>query len=492
MSVIAPSRDSVLVGSETPRLWTPPLRELTPETSKGFEVIEFARDVLKVQLMPWQQWLLIHGLELLPDGTYRFTNVFVLVSRQNGKTLLLAVLTLWRLLLDNARLVLGTSTNVAYAQEAWQAAIDLAAAAPDARQEFRWPERRANGEQTFTTLDGARYKIAAANRRGGRSLAVDLGIADELREHQTWDAWAALSGTTTARPDPQIWALSNAGDDTSIVLNHFRNTAVTALELGDDPGDTGVFEWSAWPDAELTDRAAWVQSNPALGHTITERTLIGKLKLPPNVFRTEHMCIHVPSLDSALDTAALRDSIDDGTMDALRDRIACCIDVAPDLEHVTLMAAAVTDDQRVRAEVVAAWDSVDAARDELPAILARVKPRILGWYPSGPGAALAADLAGVENAEAIKADVTVVCQGLAEQVTARKVLTNGDPLIMTQATGAERLPVGDGFRFVRKGAGHCDAVYALAGAVHLARTLPPPRQRPFIVVSSRARRAESA
>ena len=58
-------------GITTPRIFTPPLRELTPETSNGFAVIEFAEKFLHVHLYPWQKWLLIHGLELLPDGSYR-------------------------------------------------------------------------------------------------------------------------------------------------------------------------------------------------------------------------------------------------------------------------------------------------------------------------------------------------------------------------------------------------------------------------------------
>ena len=62
-------------GITTPRIFTPPLRELTPETSNGYAVIEFAEKFLHVHLFPWQKWLLIHGLELLPDGSYRFRRV---------------------------------------------------------------------------------------------------------------------------------------------------------------------------------------------------------------------------------------------------------------------------------------------------------------------------------------------------------------------------------------------------------------------------------
>lgn len=57
-------------GCEEPRIYTPPLRELTPETTLGFEVIEFAESILQIKLHPWQKWLFIHALEVIdkPDG----------------------------------------------------------------------------------------------------------------------------------------------------------------------------------------------------------------------------------------------------------------------------------------------------------------------------------------------------------------------------------------------------------------------------------------
>ena len=89
-----------LKGKETPRLFTKPLRELTPETSLGFEVIDLARVILGLELFPWQKWLLIHALELNEDGTYRFRKLCILVGRQNSKTTLLTVLCLYWLYVD--------------------------------------------------------------------------------------------------------------------------------------------------------------------------------------------------------------------------------------------------------------------------------------------------------------------------------------------------------------------------------------------------------
>lgn len=114
-----------LLGRETPRLLSEPLRPLTPHTSKGFEVIEFARQFCGVELLPWQQWWLIHALETLPGGGFRFRTVLTLVGRQNGKTHLLKVLALWMMYSGRARLVLGSAQNLAIAREAWEGAQEF-------------------------------------------------------------------------------------------------------------------------------------------------------------------------------------------------------------------------------------------------------------------------------------------------------------------------------------------------------------------------------
>ena len=90
---------SVIYGCEAPRIFTPPLRDLTPETTLGFEVIDFSEEVLHVELLPWQKWLVIHALEIIDDPVdgwrLRFRTVVVEVARQNGKTTLSKVISLY-------------------------------------------------------------------------------------------------------------------------------------------------------------------------------------------------------------------------------------------------------------------------------------------------------------------------------------------------------------------------------------------------------------
>jgi hypothetical protein len=469
-------------GKTTPRLFTPPARRLTRHTTRGYEVAGFA-DMIGEPLLPWQDWLVKHALELNRDGTFRFRVVLVLVARQNGKTSAKRTTSLWRLYVDRARLVLGVAQDVALAREVWNGAIATIHATPDLAAELDYI-RRVNGDEHFRLTSGGRYKIAASNRRAARGLSVDELNIDELREQRDWDAWSALSKTTSAKINGQIWAMSNAGDDESVVLNQLREAALA----GRDPS-IFLAEWSAEDGCDLDDPKAWAQANPALAHIMGEQAIRSALGTdPPNVFRTEVLCQRVANLDTALDPAAWRDCADPtGTLDSYRDRVVTCVEVAPDGEHVTLAAAAVLDDGRVRVEIVKAWSSTDEARDELGPLIDTIRPRARSWYPTGPAAALAPILRTDDTHELKGGQVIEACMGLADLTTARRILHPDDPLLNTHIAAAQKLYQGDGWRFTRRGSGHVDAAYAAAGAIHTALTVPIKRRiRPTVIAGKRA------
>ena len=297
----------VRLGHEVPRVFTAPLRELTPATSKGFACIEFAEEILELKLLPWQKWLLVHALELSFDGSYRFSKVVLLVARQNGKSTVMLVLALWSMFAEGSPLVIGTAQNLDTSEELWSVACDMAESIPELAALIEHGDKT-NGKKALRLVSGERYKVAAASRRGGRGLTGDLILLDELREHQTWDAWAAVTKTTRTRAKAQIWAASNAGDRSSIVLKHLRLLAHVALgdpdgaagEVGSDSSDVslGIFEWSAVPGCDTRDRDGWAAANPSMGHIPSmERSIASDVESDPEaVFRTEVLCQWVDSM----------------------------------------------------------------------------------------------------------------------------------------------------------------------------------------------------
>src|SRR5688500_7502050 len=202
------------IGSTEPRIWTPPLRELTPATSYGFEAAEFAKNVLGRTLLPWQEWLMVHAGELLPDGRPRFNFVLILVARQNGKTEIPVMLVPFWMFVEMHPLTLGTSTKLEYAKVSWQKVVTLIENTPDLAAEVpRNGVVRGNNLVQLKTEHDTCYTIAAANRSGGRSLTVSRGIMDEIREHPHYEAHDALVNATNAVYDAQVWAMTNQGDE---------------------------------------------------------------------------------------------------------------------------------------------------------------------------------------------------------------------------------------------------------------------------------------
>lgn len=379
----------MLLGSEQPRLFTPPLRELTPETSLGYSVIEFAEDVVGIVLLPWQRWLLVHMLELLPDGRLRFRTVVLLMARQNGKSTISQVLALWFMYVWGAALVIGTAQDLDMAEEIWQGAVDLVEDTPelDALKQHVF---RVNGKKQLVLTTGERYKVRAANRRAGRGLTGDLVLLDELREHQSWDAWGAISKTTMARDDALLFALSNAGDATSVVLRYLRKLGHAALgdpdgvnaddvvnpdpsldlvpeelDLDVDEESLGLFEWSAVPDCPLRDRDGWAQANPALGHTINERTIAAAVRTDPEwVFRTEVLCQWSEgTLEGPFPAGAWEASADPESKRAEGAPVALCIDVSWDRASSYIALASTRDDGIAHVEVIARRAGTDWLTD---------------------------------------------------------------------------------------------------------------------------------
>lgn len=280
------------------------------------------------KLLEWQRWLLIHALELLPgpEQVFRFRIILLLVARQNGKTVILIYLILWRLFNDGAKLIIGTAQTVDIAEEAWETVVAVAEAIPELEQEIaqrRGVTRRA-GKFALALESRERYKLAAASRKGGRGLSGgELVIMDELREHQSWASWSAVSKTTMARARGQVWGVSNAGDMSAIVLRHLRIVALRMFEDGlaelkrmgvkldeldlerDDVDEAaiGIFEWSAGPDPRtgkprsVKDREGWQLSNPSMGLSdLTEAAIAAASITDPEwEFRTEVMCDFVNS-----------------------------------------------------------------------------------------------------------------------------------------------------------------------------------------------------
>lgn len=535
------SRSSALVaappvkGQTTPRLFTPPLPSncdteradgclcgcgLNPDTSWGFECIAFLEEVLHWVLIPQQKWLYIHALEKDETGLgFRFETIIILVARQNGKTQWLKGLGLWKLYLDGAEQILITAQNLALAEKTLAEAIADVKACRLLRREYKShsatngkfnlvlrPINDVRKQQSLPPVAGGdaprEWRTTPATRKGGRSLSVDLAMLDELREHQKWDAWDAITPTTQARPRSLTVAASNAGDASSVVLRSLRDGAVAKIQAGaTDSTQIGLFEWSVPDDVDFRDPQFWSMANPGLGylpgHTI--RRLQGKLEAKekdPAGFKTEYLCMWVstlkPGILPAADWSATTNKASRRAPDA---PVWASLDVNFERTKAYIGVAAERSDGRWHNEVIAAARGVDwvlpwftdpkrLVEDEQGPIEVdgkRFRSRFAGVVIQARGAPASGlietlQAAGIPVVELGGSDLTKAYGDYYDALTEHRVRHRPSPALDEAAAIGQAKTLGDAWVLDRK-QNDCSAVITVIQATWAAARPPEPVQR---------------
>jgi phage terminase large subunit-like protein len=283
-NIIPIKRGVGLIGNTQPRIHTPLLKT----ASKAQEVADLAEKI-GLPLIPWQRWVLDDLLSVDAAGNWLKKSALTLVARQNGKTHLARMLILSHLYLWGSKNVLGMSSNRNMALDTFRQVAYTIEDNDFLRKDVR-QIRLANGQESISLKNGARYEIAAATRDAPRGKTADFLYLDELREWSE-EAFTAALPVTRARPNAMTLMTSNAGDGFSSVLNDLRERCMTY-----PPANLGYYEYSAPQHCKIHDKKAWVMANPALGHLITEQTLEESVNTNSvEATRTEMLCQWVDS-----------------------------------------------------------------------------------------------------------------------------------------------------------------------------------------------------
>ena len=453
-----------MTGKTEPRLFTPPLRKLTRNTTLGYDVIDYSEQVLKQKLYPWQEWFFIHALEIVGSlnskWRFRFRMVLLLISRQNGKTVASKVLASFFLNVLRVSNVFGTSLSLDKAEEVWEGVIKDQEESPVLNKQI---ERiaRSNGNKRLFLKDGRVYKVGAPTRRAGRGDSNDLVMLDEIREHRDWETWSAAAASINAKPNGLIVCFSNAGDPDSVVLRQLRAKAIgTEDDFGGDVdgGTLGLFEWSAPDGAATDDLEALAQANPAMGYgLLTERALLtNRQTFPEAKFRSECMCQQVETiLPAPFPDEAWANGVDINSAIAGESELFFGIDLSQDRRWASIGVCGLREDGNWHIEVVARrvgteW-AVDWFRER-----AYKQPMKLAFQSRGaPVAGLAEQictLPGVERCAIEGPDLTngwnrfydAVCAGLPDRGGGARVYHLPQPVMDMPAKTMQLRQMGGG------------------------------------------------
>jgi phage terminase large subunit-like protein len=341
-----------LIGSIEPRIHTP----LLNAPSKAQEVADLATKIM-MPLVPWQRWVLNDLLSIDDAQNWRKKTALILVARQNGKTHLARMLILSHLFLWGSKNVLGMSSNRNMALDTFRQVAYTIEDNQFLKDQVR-QIRLANGQESITLLNGARYEIAAATRDAPRGKTADFLYIDELREW-TQESFTAALPVTRARPNAMTLMTSNAGDGFSTVLNDLRERC-----LSYPPDNLGFYEYSAPQHSKITDRKAWAMANPALGHLITEQTLEESVSTNSiEATKTEMLCMWVDSTVSPWVYGSIEQCSDSNLEIPVGPQTIMAFDIAPTRRSGALVMGQVQDG-KIAVGLAQLWHS-DIAIDEI-------------------------------------------------------------------------------------------------------------------------------
>lgn len=460
-------------GSQRPRIEHVPPRASTA----GPDVVEFAASA-GLFLDPWQRHVLEGALGERADGQWSAFEVGLIVSRQNGKGAVLEALVLAWLFLFDERQVLFSAHELKTALEMYKRIRDLIRGTPDLDRQVA--HFYASNEKTSIELhDGREVRFVARSKGSGRGFSADKIVFDEAYNLPD-ESVDALMPTVGARPNPQIWYTSSAGDKDIAPCDVLARVRRRGLR-GEDDG-LAFFEWSVDYDeqgrvkGDPADPRLWAMANPSMGIRKTqERISKFHASMSPEGFAREELSVGNWPVDDSREWvvprevwAALADPAG-----KVKSRPVFAVEMSADRKRVAVGVAGGREDGRIQCEVAHYRDGTAWVADVVAQMQSRHNADVVVDAKS-PAFALVEDLesAGVTVTLATLTDVVEACGQFLDdcQPDKDRIRHLSDPVLATALQVASMRPLGGAQAFDRmKSAGDISPLFAVALAAHRYR-----------------------
>lgn len=429
-------------------------------------------DGSRLILDDWQVWLLRHLLEVCPPGhpragQLRYRRVVVSMGRQNGKSVLGAVLGLYGLVRESGALVIGIASSAEQARIIYTRLLAVIKGNRSLAKRFS----RLTDTRGISGNDGSRYEIKAAKTSAVQGLDVTVGLADELHLMKK-ELWSDLINGTAARKNGVVIGITTAGDDTSELL---KDLYAQVLE---DPDERfGYFIWEApqamVPKDDKILREYLLAANPAMwSGRMDIDTIISDVRgMPePDVIRyrlnrfvsSSNSFVQLHEWNACREGWAERPSVRSG--------IIFTIDRTPDWSHATI-AATWKERETTYTQVVASIrqptlaglaDMCVTLSEHEPALYVADNYTLKGLIDD-------LKLRGLKARGASLGDVTSGSSMFYAKILQRKIAHAADDLLALQIPKTVRKNAGDGFRISRANSTvQIDAVIATMMGVYFA------------------------
>lgn len=422
------------LGVQVPRVMSRPAGIVG---SSGPDAVTLAKACGR-ELDDWQAGWLDLSLAERADGSWAASEVGGIVSRQNGKNEAVEARECFGLTVLN-EWIIHTSHHFKTTLESYNRLLEMIQAQPDVERLLVHKAASPASGYHLKFRGGGRITFIARSRASGRGLTGDLLIFDEAQILAD-EAQAALLPTISARPGAQSWYFGSAPTFDSTVFHRLRQRGRAG-----DPR-LAYIEHSADPDADLDDRAAWAQANPALGYRITEEAVESeRAAMSDDTFACERLSISPDLTESSVFPGTAWADVCDPAVEVTAKVFA--FDVNP--EHSAAAIVAVGDGPSV--ELVDYRPGIGWLIPRV-AELSEKYGIAFAVHSTGPAGSMVDELkrSHVDLAEFTTADLPAASALFFDAVGERRMRVRTRPEFDTAVLGAVKRSVGDAWAWDRK------------------------------------------
>ncbi len=462
---------------------TPPLAMTPPQPgttgSYGPELITWAAETLGVTVRWWQGLAIVRILEHRADGSLCWEEVVKSASRRSGKSVIVRLLAVWRLvfapaLFGEEQLIVHSASTLKIAKEPMRYA---------ARTASRWtesPERyevytNNNNYAIEDKVGGHRWFVVPPDKTAG--LDTCMGIVDEAWKCPPEIVDDDLEPSLLERVSPQLLLISTAHRRATSLM---RGRVAGAL-AGEGMDRVLILLWAAQPDQDPGSVETWRAASP---HWTPEREAYLRRKYekalrgeqdpefddpdPMEGFRCQYLNLWPLGAGAMVRGAPLTNTA------AWGDLVAELPDRLPD-------GAAIETWFATGASLALAWRLPDGAAvvrvvpgDDVATVVAIA--RSLGVTGVTVGKSIAADpaLAGLKITAATGTAISAV-SGLTRLLTEGQLAHDGSEHLGGQVLAVRTIEGTDGPRLTSQA--RTDAIKAANWAATIARGSTPKRSR---------------
>lgn len=432
------SPSALRIGAQRPRRHQLPRHRVA---SDGPDAIEFALS-LGYELDDWQRWC-IDGI-FSTDNDYRLcaTLSLILVSRQNGKNVILEIVELYAFYVLEWPVILHTAHRQDTSADHMARMRTMIEANPELEAITSFIV--ANGKEKIVRDDTrAEIRFITRSKKIGRGKSPRMVIFDEalyVTDEQLQAILPSMSAQSMSDDAPLMIYTSSAPVPESMVLHRLINNFATGT------ADGFFADWGAAPGIDVTDRDVWYATNPGLGIRISEEWVAEQelAMLTPEAFAIERLGVVFAADQQA---SELPDWPLCADMESQRSGpITIGVDVALDLSWSSIAIAGARDDGLTHVEIVQCLPGVSQTVDIVATIAANHKASV--WLnPRSEASGLVRGLtdAGVHVVEVGGMDYMRACVQFRQQVAAGQIRHRSQDVLNVAVGGAAVRPVGDGW-----------------------------------------------